>query len=188
MKKMVVFNGVSSSGKTTLAKILAEKLEGTQFFDEIGGALRKNVSYNVLQPIRDFDKEVMKRELLRDTEVIRCEKTPMVETWHLGNMAYILTRNPSLFSIYAKILKQKLEVFQPFAVLVNINSETFRHRIREKLEVTNMEQIEEFYRLIFKNTCTLYDSFRIDYKIIDNNGEISNSVQEIMEAVKFALR
>jgi len=188
MKKLIVFNGVSSSGKTTLASRLIEYVEGSKFFEEIGGTLRKSVAYNVLEPIKNFDIEVMKRELIRDVEIMKCDGIPIVETWHIGNIAYMLSRNPTLFPIYARILTYKLRFFEPFAILVRINSETFRNRIKEKLEVKNIADVENFYKAIFRNTCGLYSFFKINYMVVNNNEDVSKSLAEIIDAVKIAIR
>lgn len=136
------------------------------------------------QPVRNFDIEVMKRELIRDVDVANCKEIPIVETWHIGNMAYILSRNRDLFLRYSKIFAQKLQFFEPFAILVKINSETFRSRIREKIDVRDITAVEKFYREIFKNTCNLYMAFRINYIVVNNDQELSKSMAKIINTIK----
>lgn len=107
MKKIIVFNGVHGAGKSTLAQLFVERNQGFAYFPEIGGQLRQEVSYNALQSKEDFDLEVMKRELRRDAQLFTDPKTPVVEIWHIGNMAYALARNPlyHLFQGFVKVFK-----------------------------------------------------------------------------------
>lgn len=104
MKKIIVSNGVHGAGKSTIGRLFVDRNRGFAYFPEIGGQLRREVSYNALQSKEDFDLEVIKRELARDEQLLISPNTPVVETWHIGNMAYALARNPQLFLIYKEAL------------------------------------------------------------------------------------
>jgi len=47
-----------------------------------------------------FDREVMRRELVRDGQLATATRTPVVETWHVGNIAYARARGHDLADDY----------------------------------------------------------------------------------------
>src|SRR5690606_35883675 len=127
MKKMYVFNGVHGSGKTTIAQRLANLYpEAYAFYPEIGRGLRNEVTYNALNSSEDFDREVLRRELERDEQLLAEPRIPLVETWHIGNIGYLAARSPHLMAGYESILSKRLNIFEPTAIFIDISWETFR--------------------------------------------------------------
>lgn len=181
MKKIVVFNGIHGAGKSTVARLFAERNGGFTYYPEIGGQLRQEVSYNALQSKEDFDLEVMRRELARDRQLFIDPKIPLVETWHVGNMAYALTRNPHLFPSYQKDLNKQLLLFDPTAILLDIGWDTFRSRATEKIASDQVDILMAFYQGVLENTIKIYGQFDIPYVRVRNEGDLGESIEIVAE-------
>jgi len=95
---LLVFVGCHGSGKTTLGRCTARAL-GWRFDEEIGESLRlealaQDPDAHAAMPQAAFDREVFRRELARDRA--HAGEPRVVETWHPGNLAYALKRNPQV--------------------------------------------------------------------------------------------
>lgn len=181
MKKILVFNGVHGAGKSTIARLFVERDRGFAYFPEIGGQLRREVSYNALQSKEDFDLEVMKREMARDKQLLIDPKIPVIETWHIGNMAYALARNPHLFPNYREGLSKQLLLFDPTAILLDIAWDTFRLRTTEKIASGQVDRLIAFYQEVLENTVKIYGQFDIPYFRVKNEGDLGESIETVGE-------
>lgn len=177
MKKIFVFNGIHGSGKTTLAENLAlQHPETYVFYPEVGRKLREEVDYNSLESGEDFDREVMRRELERDKLLLTETRIPLVETWHIGNIGYLAARSPQLITEYEVTLRKQLEFFDPVAVFVNISWQTFRQRISEKIQPSQVEELIQFYKLIAAKTFDVYREIGIAHTLVNNEGKLDEGL------------
>lgn len=143
--------------------------------------MRQEVSYNALQSKEDFDLEVMKRELARDKQLLIDPKTPVVETWHIGNLAYALARNPHLFPNYREDLNKQLLLFDPTAILLDITWDAFRSRATEKIASGQVDRLITFYQEVLENTVKIYGQFGIPYFRVKNEGDLGESIEIVGE-------
>lgn len=95
----LVLIGPHGAGKTTLAWRIGRRL-GWRIDDEIGArrraeAQRLDEDAHALASGSDFDRAVCDAELARDLAAMGPR---VVETWHVGNLAYARERNPALAS------------------------------------------------------------------------------------------
>jgi dephospho-CoA kinase/adenylate kinase family enzyme len=173
-KTIIIANGPHGAGKTLIGKNLSKKLS-IDYIHEIGGQLRQEVEYNALESNINFDREVMRRELLRDHQLLRDKnsETYIIETWHTGNIAYATERSPNLTPIYLEELKKQLQKFSILHLLFTINDSTFLKRATEKVPEDQKGDLLEFYKKITNHTQTIYSRFNLDFKEVENNGEIS---------------
>lgn len=91
--------GPHGAGKTTCGQALAARL-GIAFAPEIGRLLSEDPAWrasdsDATRPQLSFDREVLAREVQRDRQAA-AGQARVIETWHPGNLAYILARSPTL--------------------------------------------------------------------------------------------
>lgn len=184
-KKIIVMNGPHGAGKTTIAKLLSPK-NGIEFAHEIGGKLRQEVSYNSLESGVDFDREVMRREILRDHQLIRDKNSDIhiVETWHTGNIAYAAERSPEFISTYQQEFEKQLKKFSVIHVLVNIGDSTFIARVTEKVPENQKTELLDFYKRIISYTKSLYSRYNLEFTEVDNSDDISIAEEIITRKIK----
>jgi len=94
----LVLVGPRGSGKTRLGRAVAAEL-GLPFHDEIGerlrrAALRDDGGANAMRSQAEFDRRVFQAELARDAAFGGRDR--VVETWHVGNLAYAWQRSPTV--------------------------------------------------------------------------------------------
>jgi deoxyadenosine/deoxycytidine kinase len=178
-KKIIVMNGPHGAGKTTLSKRISPAI-GVEFIPEIGGKLRQEVSYNSLESSVDFDREVMRREILRDHQLLRLDdnKRYIVETWHTGNIAYATQRSPGIIPIYLREYEKQLRKFLAMHLLINVDDQTFMKRITEKVPDDKKDELLMFYKNIIESTKSLYSRYDLPFEEFDNSGDLG--VAEMM--------
>lgn len=185
MKKIFVFNGIHGSGKTTLVENFAlQHPETYVFYPEVGRRLREEVDYNSLESGEDFDREVMRRELERDRLLLAETRIPLVETWHIGNIGYLAARSPRLIAEYEATLKKQLIFFDPVAVFVDISWHTFRQRISENIQPSQVEELVEFYKLIAAKTFDIYRELGITRVLISNEGKLDEGLLALRREIE----
>ncbi len=108
---MVLFLcGPHCSGKTTILKKLLNEKRIDYFGHEIGKEFfykRKSYGFKTEETGIDFEFEVTHLELNRDISLNDDKGIIGIETWHPGNLAYALNRNPHVFSDLLNLIKQK---------------------------------------------------------------------------------
>ena len=177
-KKIIVFNGIHSAGKSDLGKKLEERLAGFRYFGEVGLELRMEGELEVSDPGLDFDRQILKRESERDAEVLACKEMPVIETWHIGNTAYAMGRTPEVVPLFNERLREMLKAVQPLAIFLEISHDTYQKRKSER------HDDEEFYIKLAGNTKKAYKDFGIDYIVISNDGDIEDAFDEISAKLK----
>ncbi len=188
-KQIVVTNGPHGAGKTTIGRMLSDQLK-IPHISEVGGQLRQEVAYNTLESSKDFDREVMRRELLRDHEILR-DKTSqsfILETWHTGNLAYALQRSPEIFQNYINEFKKQITRFEVLHLLFGIDDQNFINRVTEKIGDGEMGKLLDFYKGITKYTKQLYESLGLKFEEIDNNGERNETLKKALDVTKLHLQ
>ena len=177
-KKIVVFNGIHSAGKSELGKKLEERLGGFRYFGEVGLELRMEGELEVSDPGLDFDRQILKRESERDAEVLACREIPVIETWHIGNTAYAMGRTPEIVPLFNERLRDMLKVVQPLAIFLEISHDTYQKRKAAR------HDDEEFYMKLIGNTKKVYRDFGIDYIVESNDGDIEGTFGDIAAKLK----
>jgi deoxyadenosine/deoxycytidine kinase len=182
-KQIIVFNGVHGAGKSTMAQALATQDDRFVLYPEVGRQIREEVTYNALESGEEFDREVMRREIGRDALLVKAQKVPLIETWHMGNIGYIEARTPHLTAEYTELLRKQLELFDPICVFVHIDWDLFRKRVTEKIRPSQMEELIAFYQIIKDTTFKLYDQLGLGHHIIENQGDLHDGMVILKERI-----
>jgi len=140
---VTILLGMHSAGKTTLGHQLAAS--GYSYFDEIGTQIRAISHCTVTTSCELFEREVMRLEIERDKTVLQATNTPVIETWHIGNIAFAEARgNLSAAARYRSSLRGIQDSFYVNAVHLQLDDDTFRHRVTER--GTAVDDALAFYR------------------------------------------
>ncbi|KKU18755.1 MAG: hypothetical protein UX29_C0019G0014, partial [Parcubacteria group bacterium GW2011_GWA2_46_10] len=91
----------------------------------------------------------MKRELERDDSFLsQGIKAAVVETWHIGNIAYAEIRTPSVANEYKALLTKQLLKYNPLFFFLDISEATFRERANKPVPLGIEEDQFIFYQNI----------------------------------------
>ena len=131
MKRIAVLLGIHGSGKSALgASLPADKFA---FYPEIGTALRIRTTKAVTEFQELFDERVMEEELERDEQIWIEERRPVVETWHLGNIAFAQARGSHpIVARYRAAFARQLCRFDVDVIKLQLSDQDFAIRVTEK--------------------------------------------------------
>jgi hypothetical protein len=156
MRNLVVLLGVHGAGKTTFG--LSLPADRFAFYGEIGAHLRAAVDFGVTSPQEDFDQEVMLREVQRDDELLAEPRIPVVETWHIGNLAFALARGSNVTAMqYRQIITRQLAYFDVAAIMLTLPDSEFLDRATEKK--TSPRDALRFYRRVERYQHSLLNEY-----------------------------
>ena len=175
--------GIHTSGKTTIG----EKLHslGLPYYLEIGNQLIKTIDdFKTPGIVEWLDREIMRQELERDDSFLSQKiKVAVVETWHIGNIAYAKIRTQSVANEYKALLKRQLLKYNPLFFFLDISDETFRERANRLVPLGIKEDVFIFYQDIKNNILSLLNEYDIDYYSIDANQEVDKVTKDISEVL-----
>lgn len=177
-KKIVILTGVHGAGKTTLGKSI-ETMGKFAFYEELGRNLQTIVSCNVTNRCYLFEREVMRLETQRDSLLVREPLIPVVESWHIANIAFAKARgNFEIAQSYLNLLDQSLEMLEPLVVILKIDDTTFAERMSE-LNVS-LKVVLAFYRLVEKHIDELTTASKFQHVNLDASQSKKTLVQSFV--------
>jgi adenylate kinase family enzyme len=187
MKNIVIYNGIHGAGKSTVAKETERAFSGrARYYLELGGKLRSEVDYNCLESGESFDSTLLRLETLRDRDLIAAAELPLVESWHVGNLAYVYQRSPRLIPQFMGAIETMLSSVTPFAFFINISDATFFRRFSERVAPNEVQNLLDFYRRIEEATFGIYEYFGIQNATIQNEREIGGAVSTVVKTLSNA--
>jgi len=174
--------GIHASGKTTIGEKLCSL--GLPYYLEIGKELIRTVDFSSPEAALRLDRQIMKDEMERDGSFLsEGVKAAVVETWHIGNIAYAQIRTPSVANSYKALLKEQLNKYNPLFFFLDISDETFRERANRLVPLGIKEDVFIFYQDIKNNILSLLNEYDIDYYSIDANQEVEKVTKDISEVL-----
>lgn len=129
-KATVVIMGSHAAGKSSVRKRLAERMQWES--DEELGTSKRGEKEEQGQYPKAWDDVLHQAEVARDQERMSTTTSRVVETWHLGNFVWALTRRPEqhgdLLKRAVDAIQQEREATIVLFVLLKINPATMVRR------------------------------------------------------------
>lgn len=176
--------GVHGAGKSTLGRFLDPKR--FSYEPEIGSVLRRLTDRSVSATQPEFDRQVMSMEFDRDARRISNSRIPVIETWHLGNLAFAENRGSSQVSRdYRARLGGELSKYSAHVIELNITDEEFLARNSES-SISTRESLE-FYRGIESRTHELMREYESSHRLaltLDGAAPVEQLSREIEAMVR----
>lgn len=127
-QKIVFFCGPHCSGKTSILKALRQ----SNFISCRGSEIGKDLFYqrrlNTASQGEEYELEVTGLELERDFSLVPVRGIVGIETWHPGNLAYAMVRNPNIVPSLIKMMRTSPFISSAYGIRFRISKETIYQR------------------------------------------------------------
>jgi predicted ATPase len=173
---MHVLVGVHTSGKTSVG--LRLQRHGFMFFPEI--------AVDVIAGMRpwsldaSFDETVIGRELERDIELRQQSNPFFVETWHVGNLTYARSRNPSIADRHEEQIRARMREFDPRVYFLDLMPELMRERTKYFISEPDRERAIAFYSEVRTEFFRVFKILEISPAVIDAAAPFEAVVADIV--------
>jgi len=186
--RFVIIEGLDFVGKTTLAKLVAEKLGGIYYkmpprslVDEWIEIDKDGIDFN--QKRFDFFVKTAIYASREIEEIMASNPLTISDRWIWTTFAYHCANNRSLYNKYKdnyhdiiiNLLKSELDI------LVHIsNEQIWEERMRER-EASNCDQVILNNSSLRQNIFNLFLEFNPNFNLVENSGSIEQGTTAIME-------
>jgi thymidylate kinase len=175
--------GPHASGKTTIIQMLKDHLVADFFEFEIGKELFYLEKITTDKVDDSFDSRITIMELERDNTYKDKTGVLVVESWHPGNLAYVIVRNEHMTSsIVSQMLLSPL-ISNAHVIWLNTSKENIFHRT--KTFAQKREWAADFYdKLSWVIPKALkYLSLLDNFTIVDTNQPLDEVYNEVVKIV-----
>ena len=183
----IVLDGLDCVGKSTIAKLLAEKLKGVYystppepFLAECRQIDKHGVIFNE-ERFKFFVDTVIysSREI---EKIVAGNTTTIVDRWIWTTLAYHFAANPALYKKYANIWHNILTPLYPsnLSILIHINDEQIWRKRMTKREPSKCDNIILRDHKLRTDISRLFLEFNPDFKLVDNSGSVEDTLISIM--------
>ena len=187
---LVFIMGPHCAGKTSLIKALYNNNVANFAGYEIGKQLyyeRVNAGFKTENSDASFENEILCSEIERDNYLNLLEGVQLVETWHPGNLAYVLERTPDVFCYLVNKIKQHIKTLKNInliGVWLQISPETIYKRTKTFSE--NREWAADFYSKINKNIKTTLNELNLTNctSIVDAENTFDENYQNVVKIIR----
>ena len=185
---MMFFCGSHTAGKTSILKSLQEY----GIIDYLGAEIGKELFYaRSLNPAKqddNFEFEVTQLELKRDALIMKNKyKMPAVESWHIGNLAYALERNPRSVERLIQLINTSPWLHNAYGIWLRVSKEN----IFKRTKTFSMERqwAAEFYALIDSKIESCFDMLGLtNYCIVDANQDLDKVIKDVHNIIQSKLK
>ncbi len=147
--KIIFFAGPHCSGKSSILKSLYKNHFLTEWGPEIGKELFYQRCFDTEVQDEAFEYEVSEREVKRDIGYAKKQGIIGIETWHPGNLAYAMVRNPSMVSELIHKMKESPLLSGAYGIRFCVSRESILERTKTFQE--NKYWAADFYKKIDDN-------------------------------------
>lgn len=181
---VIFFCGPHCSGKSSLLGALYN--EGLFSFcgNEIGKELFYQRKFSTEEQDEQFEFEVSHDELKRDAECARMRGLIGIETWHPGNLAYAMVRNPNSVSKLISLMKESPLIPNAYGIRLTIPSEVIF--ARTKTFQDNRTWAADFYTKIDNclDSCLVQLGLQNKCVHIDATQEFNIVMKEVKKTIE----
>jgi thymidylate kinase len=183
---LVYLCGPHTAGKTSILKSLQGCTDIDYTGDEIGKKLFYEKKFNTEKQNEDFELEITRLELERDALILQGNyKIAVVESWHVGNLAYAMVRNPHSIDALTKLISASPLLKKSYGIWLRVSKENIFNRT--KTFSTDRKWASEFYTLIDLKIESCFETLGLtSYCILDADRELdknTNDVHNIIQSV-----
>lgn len=188
MGDVMIMEGIDAVGKTTLAKLTAEKIGGVYYrtppdcFKERCQAMDgRGVIYDEARFFLYLESVLFASEKIQ--QLAKDNGQPaIIDRWIWTTLAYHFAFNPQLYekwqnnwpSLTAGLIKPKLQV-----LLFIPNDEIWLKRITER-GINKCDKLLVENPVLRKSIIQLYKNLNPDFQLIENSGTIENTLENIL--------
>lgn len=204
MSNVIIIGGGGASGKSEIIKYLSSHSKNFLGYKEIGQSVfhrwkimyeLKGMAFSSTTAPKEYDMEIIKKEIKQCREILSnklLDKVRAIECGIIGDLAYILNRNPDLYEKFIKDPKvlDCLDRLKPKGVLLKVKRSTMRKRIKLSHQnyIPSGMTIEKFIDVqvrLFDLNYKVYSDLGIesDCNVIDNDDDIAKTASIINKIV-----
>ena len=193
-KTLIYLCGPHTAGKTTIRESLKNHPDVDYYNGvEIGKKLyyeavdKENFTANQNE---EFEKKIAQMELARDADILqKAYKIAVVETWHVGNLAYAMKRNPNSVDVLVKLARTSPFFQKSFGIWLRVSKETIFQRTKTFSE--DREWASEFYTDLDSRMESCFQVLGItndNYCILDANRTLEKNMNDVHNIIKSIAR
>lgn len=187
--KIFYLAGPHCSGKTSILKRLFNDKIISFNGSEIGKEFyyeRKNKGFKTEMANYNFEMKIANREIERDNKIMNFNTFSAVESWHPGNLAYVLSRNPKYYKKMLNFIFKHSPLINSDrmnGIIFNVSNSTIYNRTITFRD--NPEWAVNFYSKISANISIVLKDLGLLEKALFVNAdssfdEVYNNVKKIL--------
>lgn len=188
---LIYLCGAHAAGKTTIRESLknhpdVDYYNGVEIGKKLYYEAEDNKNFTANQN-EEFEKKITQMELARDADILqKAYKIAVVETWHVGNLAYAMKRNPNSADVLVKLAHTSPFFHKSFGIWLRVSKETIFQRTKTFSE--DREWASEFYADIDSKIELCFQMLGItndNYCILDANRTLEKNINDVHNIIKF---
>ena len=185
---LIYICGPHTAGKTSILKILKDD----STIDFTGGEIGKELYYERLlkteEQNEDFELEVTQRELERDSFIFRQKfKNSVVESWHVGNLAYAMVRNPHSIEKLVTLINTSPFLQRSYGIWLRVSAENIIKRT--KTFSKDKEWAAEFYTRIDSKMESCFQTLNLSgYCVVDANRDFDIIMKDVYNIIQLKIK
>lgn len=147
---------------------------------------RRKSGFDTATAGKNFEYEVTNAEIDRDSKIVKSGGINVVESWHPGNLAYILERTPEVYDEILTHLKANSPFFQNIQIR-GIQLKVSKENIFKRTKTFADKRVwaANFYTKISRHIDTAIKDFGLRERtiIIDANGSYPDIYNQVMNII-----
>jgi hypothetical protein len=181
---LIYLCGPHTAGKTSILKSLQDCTDIDYVGDEIGKKLFYERKLNTEKQNESFELEITQLELGRDALILQSNfKIAVVESWHVGNLAYAMVRNPHSIDTLTKLISTSPLLQKSYGIWLRVSKENIFNRT--KTFSTDRKWASEFYTLIDSKIESCFEMLGLtSYYILDANRELDENTNDVYNIIQ----